>query len=112
VPPEARGLSEAPLESHDKRHRAKPGTCDLCERVKPLTFHHLIPRRTHRRRAFKRRFDKDEMRHSGLWLCQLCHAMLHRTYDEVRLGAELNTRAALLAQPEVARFLAWVKKQR
>jgi hypothetical protein len=52
------------------------------------------------------------MRHSGLWLCGLCHAMLHRTYDEVRLGAELNTRAALLAQPEVARFLAWARKQR
>lgn len=90
----------------------RPRSCELCHRVQPLTFHHLIPRRNHRRRAFQTRYGKDDLAHRGLWLCRLCHRMLHTTFSEKTLGLELNTREALLARQEVQAFLAWARKQK
>lgn len=84
----------------------------MCGRDRPLSFHHLIPRRNHRRNGFQRRFSKEAMRTRGIWLCGDCHRMLHRRFDARELGLELNTLDAILAEPEVQRFLAWVRKQR
>ena len=35
--------------------------CACCQRLVPLTFHHLIPKKVHRRAHFKRRFSKTEL---------------------------------------------------
>ncbi|ADI15628.1 hypothetical protein [Truepera radiovictrix] len=86
--------------------------CELCGREQPLTFHHLIPKRNHRKGAFQRRFSKEEMRRRGLMLCRLCHRQLHKTFSERELGLTLNTKEAILEHPEVQRFLAWARKQR
>ena len=92
------------------KHRSEH--CELCERDKPLSFHHLIPRKNHRRNYFKRSFDKDDMKTRGAWLCSLCHRTLHRTYSEQELGKTLNTLDAIRAQPEMQSFLQWAKKQK
>ncbi|MDA3951402.1 MAG: hypothetical protein PF508_19500 [Spirochaeta sp.] len=63
---------------------AQPQTCELCGRETTLTFHHLIPKKTHRKRRVLRRFAPDE----------------------------LHTRAAILADPLMARFLGWARKQK
>ena len=86
--------------------------CELCGREQPLTFHHLIPRKNHRKNYFRRNFSKDELTRRGLMLCRLCHRHLHHVYDEGELGRRLNTKAAILAEPEMQRFLEWAKKQR
>ncbi|MGB3617837.1 MAG: hypothetical protein WBA12_06935, partial [Catalinimonas sp.] len=63
--------------------REKWGTCQLCERPdQPLTFHHLIPKTNHRRKQFRRRFDKWELHTRGLNLCRPCHRHLHVLYDD------------------------------
>jgi hypothetical protein len=36
---------------------------------------------------------------------------LHALFDNQRLATQLDTVEALRAQPEVQRFLAWVRKQ-
>lgn len=95
-----------------KRAEEGRARCDLCGRVQPLTFHHLIPKRNHRKGAFQRRFSKAEMQGRGLMLCRLCHRQLHRTFSEAELGWGLNTKEAILASPEMQRFLAWARKQR
>ncbi len=42
--------------------------CILCERTVPLTFHHLIPRTTHKRTYNK---DKDVKElNTGVWICR------------------------------------------
>ena len=94
------------------RKRRKPSACELCEREQPLTFHHLIPKKNHRKSYFKRRYSKEELVNRGLWLCRLCHRHLHKTFDEKELGRQLNTRRTLLERPEVQTFLAWARRQK
>lgn len=85
--------------------------CMLCGRKVQLTFHHLIPKKMHRKPRFKRIYTKDEME-TGIKVCRLCHKGIHRRYDEMELAARLNTREALLNDPELARHFAWVAKQK
>ena len=94
------------------RKKQKPRGCELCQRAKPLTFHHLIPKKNHRKSYFKRRFAKSDMTTRGAWLCHACHRHLHRSFGERELGLYLNTLEALKQTPEVKSFLYWVKKQR
>lgn len=87
-------------------------TCDLCGREQPLTYHHLIPKTNHKNKWFRKRFDKQDMTHRGLWLCRACHKMLHRTFSEKELGRHYNTLDAINQVPAINRFVAWVKKQK
>lgn len=96
----------------DADERKCPLGCQLCGRDVPLTFHHLIPRKNHRKRFFQRRFDREEMRTRGVWLCRDCHRAIHRLYDERTLGQHLNTLEALRAEPAMQRHVAWVSRQR
>lgn len=85
--------------------------CELCERAVPLTYHHLIPRKLHRRPRFRKHYSSESLQ-AGAWLCRRCHRGIHRLHDEMTLGQELNTLAALRADAAVARHVAWVRKQR
>ena len=91
---------------------AQPQACELCRRETSLTFHHLIPKKTHRKRRVLRRFARDELHTRGLWLCRLCHRQLHRFYSEDELAETLNTRKSILNDPHMARFLGWARKQK
>lgn len=44
--------------------RMKYGRCPFCGRQCALTFHHLIPRKLHRRVYFKKTFSREELRHA------------------------------------------------
>ncbi|MFP4066189.1 MAG: hypothetical protein ACLFRR_09925 [Spirochaetaceae bacterium] len=94
------------------RATAPTDRCELCGRRKPLSFHHLIPRKNHRKRRFRRHYDREELTSRGLWLCRLCHRQIHRFYSEEELGERLHSREALLSEPRMARFLAWARKQK
>ena len=89
----------------------KPERCALCERRTVLTFHHLIPRKLHRRNAFKKRFERSELQ-KGVWLCRPCHSGVHKLYDEVTLGREFYTLERLASDPGIAKHAKWVSKQR
>ena len=39
--------------------RATVQHCQLCGRETPLQFHHLIPRKVHKRAYFARRYDRE-----------------------------------------------------
>jgi|TARA_R110000822_G_scaffold97549_3_gene221273 hypothetical protein len=90
----------------------RPEHCALCERSLPLQFHHLIPRRNHRRKSYQRRFSLEEMRTRGIWVCRDCHRAIHRFFDEGQLGLVLNTLEALAATPELQRHAEWARRQR
>ena len=95
------------------RSSRRPDSCELCGRAKPLTFHHLIPRKNHRRPRFRRRYSNHEMRHRGLYLCGPCHRGIHDLIpDESELGERYTTRELLLAHEGIARHVAWVAKQK
>ncbi len=90
---------------------AKRGACALCGRTAPLTFHHLIPRKLHRRARFRRLYTRDELAR-GVDLCRLCHDGIHDLYDEMTLARSLPTIADLRSDPRIRRHAAWVRRQR
>jgi len=90
----------------------KPPICELCQRPEVyLTRHHLIPRTRHRKKSARRRFSVAEMRNRVLWLCRPCHNHIHGTLSEKELADAFHTREALLAHPDIQRFVAWLREK-
>lgn len=78
--------------------------CQLCDRDCPaLTVHHLIPRQHTKR--------KKQPPGPTIDICAACHKQIHTLFDNRQLARELNTLAALKAQPQLMRFVAWVQRQ-
>jgi hypothetical protein len=75
--------------------------CPICDRImlrgKSVTRHHLIP---------KLKGGKETVR-----LHQICHGKIHATWDENTIRDHYNTVAKIRAAPEMASFIAWVKKK-
>jgi hypothetical protein len=79
-------------------NHSAPGACALCEReVTHISKHHLTP--------------KSEGGTETVDLCSACHKTLHKFFTNRTLAKELNTIDALRQNPEVRRYLAWVRKQ-
>ena len=91
--------------------KLKPDWCRTCQRQTMLTFHHLIPRKMHRRTHFKKHFTKEQLQ-AGIMLCRTCHSGIHKRYSEMQLATLLNNEALLLNDPELERFFTWVSKQK
>ncbi|WP_019583228.1 hypothetical protein [Thioalkalivibrio sp. ALE16] len=75
-----------------------------------LTRHHLIPRKQHRRKRIRRRFSRAEREGRILWVCRPCHDHIHKHFDEQILAERLNTRDALLSEPVIRDFVAWIAR--
>ncbi|MCI0877720.1 MAG: HNH endonuclease [Chloroflexi bacterium] len=75
--------------------------CELCRReAERYTVHHLVPRSR-----------------GGKWgpttrLCSTCHRQLHALFSEATLARELHSVDLIRANPEVARFLKWARRQK
>lgn len=83
--------------------------CALCGREGVRTTrHHLIPRRTHRLKRIRRRFDREERLGAILHICRPCHSHIHAVLGEKELAETYNSRTALLAHPDIAQFVAWL----
>jgi len=78
--------------------------CQLCDRDVPaLTEHHLVPRQQTKRK----KLDLGET----IDTCPACHRQIHVLFNNRQLAQELNTVEQLKSHPEMAKFLAWVRKQ-
>jgi hypothetical protein len=79
--------------------------CELCERdVTRLTAHHLIPKQAVKRKQADSGPTVD--------ICSACHRQIHRLFDNKHLAKELNSVEALRNEPQMAKFLAWARKQK
>jgi hypothetical protein len=85
--------------------------CALCGASRQLTFHHLIPRKLHRRTSFKKHYTR-EFLNKGIEICQPCHRGIHKLYDEMTLGKHFHTLDLLLADEAVQRHAQWSAKQK
>ena len=80
------------------RENDQPTRCALCKReVMQTTRHHLIPR--------------SKGGHEVVDLCVPCHKTLHSFFSNRTLLDELHTVEALRQEPEIARYLSWIRKQ-
>lgn len=90
-----------------------PAHCALCHRTGlELTRHHLIPRKRHRQPSCKKRFTPQERTGRIAMLCRPCHNTVHVTLTEKQLEQHFNTLDDIAAHPDIARFVAWVRKQK
>ena len=91
--------------------RSKFGTCPFCGRECALTFHHLIPKKLHRRVRFKKTFTREEL-NEGLAVCRQCHDGIHDIYDEMTLAKTRASPELLSSDPQLRKHFRWVAKQR
>lgn len=77
------------------------GPCPICGREMiagaALDRHHWVPR-------LRGGAEAD-------WLHRVCHRMIHKVFGEAELAARYATPEALRAHPEIARFIAWVRRK-
>lgn len=87
--------------------------CELCNRSKPLTKHHLIPRAVHTKKRFINRFGKEEMQKRGIMVCKKCHKGIHDIIpDEKELADKFNTLELLMADERIRKHVDWARKQK
>ena len=88
----------------NEREQSDMEVCELCRREVPATtVHHLTPK-SRSKRANVRVEDIPVAR-----LCRLCHKQVHALFTNRTLQKELYTLEALRREPEMERFLEWVK---
>ena len=88
--------------------------CVLCHRQpkRGTTKHHLIPRRCHRNKWFKKNFAREQMRET-IPLCRDCHNAVHKFVPrEKELGRYWCTLEKLKTHPKIAKFATWASKQK
>ena len=98
-------------ELRQRRRQASVAPCPCCERTTALTFHHLIPKKLHRRSRFRKHFTREQL-NQGMEMCRQCHSGIHARYNEMTLFLEFSEPEALLSDPELKKYFAWVGKQR
>lgn len=86
--------------------------CELCNRIQPLTKHHLIPKAVHTKKRYIREYGRQEMRDRGLMACKQCHDGIHDLYTEKELAKGFTTKEVLLEDERVRRHVGWVRKQK
>ncbi|WP_370261803.1 hypothetical protein [Limnobacter sp.] len=91
--------------------QAKFGECACCGRYTPLTFHHLIPKKLHRRAYFKKHFNKQAL-NAGIQVCRTCHDGIHDLYTEMELAKRFFSLELLKADEALQRHFHWVSKQK
>ena len=86
--------------------------CEMCERDLITTSHHLIPKQIHTKSWCIKLFTKDEMNNRRANLCRDCHPYLHKKFTHTQLGKLYNTIELIMANEDVQKYVAWVKRQR
>jgi hypothetical protein len=95
----------------NRSRRAQHGDCPCCQRQQALTFHHLIPKKLHRRPRFKQTFTRQHLS-LGVYLCRPCHSGIHDLYSEMTLAKDFSLIENLLADAGLRRHFDWVSKQK
>jgi hypothetical protein len=77
-------------------------TCSLCGRSVPpqfITEHHLVPREEGGKSEHK------------IPMCRPCHGHVHAIYDNKTLAAVFSTIESLRRDPQVQKFVNFIRKQ-
>ena len=102
--PSTPGVADAVGREYSAGGAARPtddGKCALCQRiVERSTVHHLVPRARGGNHGPTAR------------LCPTCHRQVHAMFSVTTLADELYSVELLRANPRVASFLRWMRKQR
>jgi hypothetical protein len=94
-----------------RKESSNQKNCQLCKRELSLSFHHLIPRLTHKRRWVQQEYTSEQLQR-GIWVCHPCHSAIHRFIAHMDLSKTYNSLETLLSHEELGKFVRWSQKQR
>ena len=90
--------------------KEQESSCELCSRSMPLTFHHLIPKSTHKKWERNNKFTKEQMQ-SGTMICRQCHSAIHRLIpDAIEMALNHNSVDKLLENEAVVKWCKYASK--
>mmetsp|Transcript_79414 Transcript_79414/g.256714 ORF Transcript_79414/g.256714 Transcript_79414/m.256714 type:complete len:166 (-) Transcript_79414:51-548(-) len=96
------------VDDEGSEEQLQEGRCDMCQRQKLLTFHHLIPKDVHATYLKKRlppgidgEPTKLFLNSYGTMVCRQCHAFIHRLVPNPELAKDFNTLQKILDNPKV-----------
>ena len=106
-------LQQALQASHqsDEDDLLPPGSCEMCERLMPLTVHHLYPREV-QKKCLKRGLMTDADRLQKASICRQCHNTIHRLYENEHLALNLNSIDKLLQEDGIQNWVSYARKQK
>lgn len=85
--------------------------CELCYHDDLCNEHHLIPRKCHGKKWFRKTFSIEEMKTRIAMLCKSCHNEIHTLIpNEVEMGKQYNTLDKLMGHPLVRKYVLWKRK--
>ena len=85
--------------------------CELCNREKQLTFHHLIPKKNHKINYIKKKYSSININTYGINICRDFHKMIHKIIPHKSLALEYNSKEKLQNHSDLKKFILWVKTQ-
>jgi hypothetical protein len=85
--------------------------CQLCERNVELTFHHLIPRKSHKIKFIRKKHALLNLNTYGINVCKDCHKMIHKIIPHKQLALNYFSKERLMQNPQLIRFIKWVRTQ-
>merc|ERR1712154_536826 len=103
------------LDNADYNDRINPknGICCLCDRMLPLTWHHLIPKCTHEWYIkLHPEISQDFLNKHGIWICRQCHSGIHDLYTNDELAETYFTLDLLLESDKVQKWIKYASKQK
>ena len=98
-------------EFEEEDEECEPGLCPICGREMPLTFHHLIPKSTHKKMR-KLGYDKLFLNINGIDICRPCHSQIHRLIPLENMAMEYNTLEMIKSHPGVINWIPYIRKQK
>jgi len=111
-------LMEMVVDDEEAEEALQLGKCEMCDREKLLTFHHLIPKDAHSTYLKKRLppgIEGEPTRHFlntyGTMICRQCHSFVHRIAPNSELAKEYNTLQKIMDEPSVQAWVKWVGRQ-
>lgn len=86
--------------------------CELCHRENiKLTFHHLVPRKMHKKKYVRNQHPDLDFNKHGIMVCIPCHKSIHLTFTHRELAQRFYTLERLLSSEQLKSAIAFNAKQ-
>lgn len=86
--------------------------CELCKREnQELTFHHLVPKKTHKKSYVQKLHSDKDLNTFGIDICKPCHKAIHIMIDHKELAMNHYTLDLLFSHQKLAEAIKFNAKQ-
>jgi hypothetical protein len=89
----------------------KKDKCELCGKENSiLAFHHLVPKKLHKKTAITTLFLDVDLNSYGVMVCAPCHKMIHKKINHFDLATKYYSLEKLKNHFQLSRFIAFQQK--